>query len=261
LKISREKFFILKDYTYIYYITNKEKMEITLGIEDIPIGIVEACRKKGIFDSELISEYTHILELAIGEKRSTDWCDEEVISHMTNSIDDIRELNGTLKGISVGYDSENGTSWNFKVFLNGKEILTTMYVTDAWFHSYWGRIDNYEILCNRVYVTWEKEVENPNCIVDVLKSLTPEEVKKYNLEKVVKEIDSEYNRFLEEIDCLKSEWGGILTQSEENDLAEVKNAILESFIRFVINDYYLENIPEHYGFTGKDMFVSNDDIH
>ena len=236
-------------------------MKIILDIEDIPIGIVEACRKKGILDSELISEYAYILELAIGERRSTDWCDEEVISHMTNSIDDIRELNGTLKGISVGYDSETESSWNFKVFLNGKEILTTMYVTDAWFHNYWGRIDNYESLCNRIYVTWEKEVENPKCIVDVLKSLTPKKVKEYNLEKVVKEIDSEYNSFLKEIDCLKSEWGGTLTQSEENDMAEEKNEILESFIRFVINDYYLENIPEHYGYTGRSSFVLNDELH
>jgi hypothetical protein len=236
-------------------------MEITLDIEDIPIGIVEACRKKEILDHELVNEYTRMLELAIGEGRPTDWCDEEVISHMIDSIDDIRELNGTSKGISVGYDNDYESRWSFNVFLNGKQILTTIYLTDDWFHNYYGEIDNYESLCNRVYVTWEKEVENPGCIVDVLKNLTPEKVKECNLEKVVKEIDSEYALFLKEIDSLESEWSGPpLTPSEEKEMEDEKNEILKDFIHFIINDYYLENIPEYYGYTGKESLVDDDDF-
>jgi hypothetical protein len=67
-------------------------MEIKLNIEDISVGIVTECRKKGISDSELVNEYTNMLELAILERRSTDWSDEEVTSHMIDTIDDIREL-------------------------------------------------------------------------------------------------------------------------------------------------------------------------
>ena len=70
-------------------------MEIKLDIEDIPVGIVEACRKNKILDHELVNEYSNMIALAIGERRSTDWTNEEVISHMLSSIDDIREMNGT----------------------------------------------------------------------------------------------------------------------------------------------------------------------
>lgn len=66
-------------------------MKIRLGIEDIPLGIVTGCRNKGVSDSELVNKYTLMLELAIGERRSTDWSDEEVISHIVESIDDMRE--------------------------------------------------------------------------------------------------------------------------------------------------------------------------
>lgn len=67
-------------------------MEIKLDIEDIPVGIVEACRKNGILDYELVNEYSNMIALAICEKRSTDWTDKEVISHMLSNIDDIREF-------------------------------------------------------------------------------------------------------------------------------------------------------------------------
>ena len=64
-----------------YYI-----MTIELNIEDIPVGIVEECRKIGISDSKLVNEYADMLVLAIGERRSTDWSNEEIISHMADTI-------------------------------------------------------------------------------------------------------------------------------------------------------------------------------
>mgnify|MGYP003116091071 CR=1 FL=1 len=208
-------------------------MEIKLDIEDISVGIVDSCRKIGILDHELVNENSNMISLAIGERRSTDWTDEEVISHMLSSITDIREMNGTLKGISASTTDTDADPY-FNIFLNGKEILSTCYLTKSWFMDYWG-MDSYERCGNRVYATWEKELEeNPRIIADILKNLTSDKVKKHGLEKLVKEVDS------------------YCTMYENWD----DTSLFKEFIESIVNDYYIRNIPKY---NGKPL-VTDDDL-